>query len=139
MIVAILWAVKADRVAMTFLTINMLATFGAAGLMDLGILDRPGVMLTYLAIDLLTAIGLITHAGIPRLIALGYCITAPLYSLNLAFGVEPDTTFTIVFVVAFSQLGIVGFDRFGGGGTRIRLSRGPNSRPDSVAVSRRDH
>jgi hypothetical protein len=124
-IVALLWVLKADRFVMAWLTANLGAMLLAAGLMDLGVLSRDGATATMMIIDLATGIGLSFGKGTARLIALGYAVTIPIYSLEMAFGVSTTTTVGITLVVAFVQLGVVGLGHFSGGsgGSRGRLRR----------------
>lgn len=116
-IVAALWASKADHFVMAWLTFNLLATLCVAGLLDIGVTTRMETTQSMMVIDLITGAGLVVRAGISRIVSLGYAISVPLYSLNLYFEVQPEVIFAIVFTIAFSQLGVVFLGSFGGGGS----------------------
>ena len=115
-ILAALWATKSDRYLMAWLTFNLFATLCAAGLMDIGVLDRKEATSTMMIVDLATGSGLAVRAGLSRVVSLGYAVTVPLYSLNLVFGVQPKEMFAVIFAIAFLQLGVVTLGTFGGGG-----------------------
>jgi len=134
-ILLVLWAAKADRHVMTWLTINLAAMLIAAGLMDIGVVEREAATVAMMTIDLATGVALAFGPGLSKIIAVGYAITIPLYSLELVFGVSISTTIAIVLFIAFAQLGVVCFDRFnsGGGGRNIRR---PDTHSHSLALSR---
>ena len=122
-IIALLWLLKAERHVMTWLTINLFAMLGVAGAMDLGYVDRENATVLMMLVDLGTGAALAFGPGLSKLVAVGYAITVPLYSLELIFGVSVNTTVAIVLAVAFAQLGVVGFGTFGGGGGRRNRNR----------------
>jgi len=131
-----LWAVKSDRRVMVALTINLLATLAIVGLMDIGVLDRSGSTASIMVIDLATGAYLAMSGGLARLVALGYALTVPLYSLSLIFGIQEATTFAIVYIIVFAQVGVVCFDRFNGSGGGGRYRRGLDTNPHPLALSR---
>jgi len=131
-----LWVAKADRHVMTWLTINLAAMLVAAGLMDIGLIEREAATVAMMTIDLATGVALAFGPGLSKIIAVGYAITIPLYSLELVFGVSISTTIAIVLFIAFAQLGVVCFDRFNGSGGGGRYHRGLDTHPHPLALSR---
>jgi hypothetical protein len=101
--------------ALSWLWGNLVATLAACGLMDMGWLGREGATLAMLTVDLITGVGLALGPGIGRLIAWGYAITAPIYTVNLVWGVSISATFGIIHVVALAQLGVFAIGLFSGG------------------------
>jgi hypothetical protein len=102
------------------------------------LLHRDNAIAAMLVTDLGAAAALITRPGLPRLVALGYAVTVPVYAADLLLHIPSGTTWGILIPVAFAQLGVVGFGGSGGiGGTnrRSNLWRFVASSPRNVGLS----
>lgn len=101
----------------------MVATLAACGMYDIGVLDRSGLTLSLLTIDLASGVALALRAGLPRLLAFGYAVTVPIYFANLMFGIDLSATFTVVYVIAGVQVAGLAIGTVGPGtGIRLRWS-----------------
>lgn len=98
------------------LSANLVVTLLACLMFDLGQLDRVGLTVSLMVIDLATGAALVVAPGLARIVAVGYAITVPIYALNLLFGVQTDTTFAILYTVAAAQLGVASIGNGNGGG-----------------------
>lgn len=117
-----------QRFALLALWGNMLAILAICLAMDLGALDRDMATVSMMIADLATGAALSIKPGSARVIALGYAITVPIYSANLAFGLPISATFGVVYIAAFAQLGVLAVGSFGGdggGNSRRRVSLRP--------------
>jgi hypothetical protein len=124
---------KVQRYALLWLWANLLSMLAAAYAMDIGLLDRTMATLTMLVVDCATGAGLALRPGAARLIAWGYAVTVPIYSLNLVFGVPIGSTFGIIYIAAFAQLGMLCLGSSGGFGGGSR--RGRSAFHPSVEIS----
>jgi hypothetical protein len=66
--------------------------------------------------DLGTAAGMVLRPGLSRILAMGYAISIPAYAANLLSVLPLDTTYALVMLVAFTQVGVVTIDTVTGGG-----------------------
>jgi hypothetical protein len=105
-----------QRFAMVALWCNMLAVLAICLAMDLGAMGRDDATLSMMIADLATGAALATKPGASRIIALGYAITVPIYSVNLVFGMPITATWGIIYIAAFAQLGLLAVGSFGGDG-----------------------
>jgi hypothetical protein len=105
-----------QRAAMLALWVNMLAVLAVCLAMDLGAIGRDTATLSMMIADLATGAALATKPGAARIIALGYAVTVPIYSVNLVFGVPIIATFGYIYLAAFAQLGVLAIGTFGGDG-----------------------
>ena len=113
------------------LAANLVVTLLACLMFDLGHIDRIGLTVSLMVIDVASGAALVVAPGLSRIVAVGYAVTVPIYSLNLLFGVQNDTTFAILYTVAAAQLGVVSIGNGNGGGNiRRRFDVG-----HSLAVS----
>jgi hypothetical protein len=112
--------------ALAWLWGNLVATLAACGAMDMGWLGREGATLSMLTIDLVAGVGLALRPGIGRLIAWGYAVTIPIYTVNLVWGVPIGATMGYINAVAVAQLGVFAIGLSGGdsGGDVRRRSFG---------------
>lgn len=123
-----------QRHALLALWGNLLATLAICLAMDLGALERDAATVSMMIADLATGAVLSTKPGAARIIALGYAVTIPIYSINLVFGLPISATFGVVYIAAFAQLGVLAIGSFGGDGGGCRRRR-VSFRP-SLALSR---
>jgi hypothetical protein len=123
-----------QRYALLALWCNLVAILAICLAMDIGALDRSTTTLSIMIADLATGALLATSAGLPRVIALGYAITVPLYAINLVFGVPINTTFAIIYIAAFAQLGVLAIGSIGGDGGGNRRGRVSYRHPMALSV-----
>ncbi len=114
-----------QRFALLALWGNLLAILAICLAMDLGALDRNAATVSMMIADLATGAVLSIRPGSSRVIALGYAITVPIYSINLVFGLPISATFGVVYIAAFAQLGVLAIGSFGGDGGGGRRGRVP--------------
>jgi len=106
--------------AMWVVLANMLAILATCGLMDIGVIDRPNSTLFIMLADLVSGVVLAMRGGVSRVLAWGYAATVGLYSLNIILDVSLDTTFALVYVICFAQLGVLTIGSGGDNGYRNR-------------------
>lgn len=101
---------------------NAVVTLAACGAMDMGALDRHGATLTIMLIDFVAGAVLVSQPGLPRLLAIGYAVTVPLYATSVIFSVSEATLFAVVIGIGFVQIAVAGIGSgdHGGGGLRRR-------------------
>lgn len=124
--------------------INAAATLAICLAMDLHTIVRSDATMLMMIADLTAGAALIFSPGLSRVVGLSFALTSQLHTLNLVFGVSNSTTFAILYVVNFVQLGMLS-SGFGGRGYRFRRMlgrrdfsyRGLSSRRDFGMVSRR--
>lgn len=104
---AAVFATRGPSAAAWGLLANMAATIAACLAMDLGALDRGNATIAIMLIDFATGAALMMRPGVARIIAAGYAVTVPIYSMTVIFGVQTGTTFAIVNAIAFIQLAVV--------------------------------
>jgi len=141
-----LFLVRGPSLAAYVLAGNMVATLSLCAAMDLQAIDRDGATLSMMLVDAVSGAVLISHAGMPRVLAAIYAAMVLVYSLNILFGVQISTTFAIVNVCTFIQLAVAGIGgtdngagnrrRFGNVGAAVFLSR-RNTRLDQAAMGPR--
>jgi len=129
---ALVFALRGPGFVQWVLLANMAATLAACLALDLGMMERGAVTLSIMLIDLAAGAWLLQRPGLPRIIAAGYAVMVPLYSLTIVLDVQTGTTFAIVNGIAFLQLAVAGIGSSGnGGGNR----RGFHSLSDHLALS----
>lgn len=126
------WA--GQRFAVVALWGNMVAILAICLAMDLDAIGRDMATLSMMIVDLATGAALATKPGSARIVALGYAITVPIYSMNLVFGLPIGATFGVVYLVAFAQLGVLAVGSFGGDGGGGRRGRVPVRNPLAVSL-----
>lgn len=131
---ALVFAMRGPGFVQWVLLANMAATLAACLAMDLGAMDRGAVTLSIMLADLAAGAWLLQRPGLPRIIAAGYAVMVPLYSLNIVFDVQSGTTFAIVNGIAFIQIAVAGIGSGSNGGGNRRGLRGM---PDHLALSAR--
>jgi hypothetical protein len=112
-----------QRYALVALWCNMLAILAICLAMDLSAISRDMATVSMMIADLATGAALSLRTGASRVIALGYAVTVPIYSVNLAFGLPISATFGVVYIAAFTQLGVLAIGSFGGDGGGGRRRR----------------
>lgn len=115
---------------------NALAILAVLGLMDLGVTDRVNTTLFMMLVDLMSGVTLAMRSGLARVIAWGYALNVALYSLNIILSLSPDTTFALVYIIGFAQIGMLLIGPRGDNGYRNRRGRG--AVPVFNAVPRRN-
>ena len=120
---ALVFALRGPGFVQWVMLANMAATLAACLALDLGA-ERGGVTLSIMLADLAAGAVLLPRPGLPRVIAAGYAIMVPLYSLTIVFDVQTGTTFAIVNGIGFIQLAVagIGSGADNGGGHRGGLS-----------------
>ena len=68
-------------------------------------------------IDFTTGVWLVSRPGLPRIVAMFYAVTFPIYAAILFFALPQVAGFGVITVMAFVQLGVVTIDTVTGGGT----------------------
>jgi hypothetical protein len=103
--------------ALACLWANAVATLTVALGMDLGFVLRNDATLFYMVIDAATGVALLFCSGLPRVLALLYVLTVPLYLLDLVAGMDTKDMFVFVYTAALLQLGALagGIANCGGG------------------------
>ena len=114
-----------QRYAMFVLVASLASTLFACLALDIEWLGRDDAIRTMMVIDITSGVALALRAGLPRIIALGYAVTVPVYWADLVYRVPTDTTWGILYVAAVAQLGVlsIGIIGNGGGGNRRRSVR----------------
>ena len=122
-----------QRFSLLCLAGNLAATLLACLAMDIGAVDGESARVWMMVIDLATGVVLAMRPGLPRVIALGYALTVPLY-VPLIHGLftRGFADFAVVYCVAALQilalaLGSLGGNSGYGGGIRRRVSALPNA------------
>lgn len=111
---------------------NALGILAVCGLMDLGAVDRSDATLFMMLVDLVSGVALATRSGLARAIAWGYALNVLFYSLNIILSLSPDTTFALVYLIGFIQIGMLAIGPRGDNGYRNRRGRGVVSVFDAV-------
>ena len=117
-------AVRRPGFAALVVCANAIATLAICGLMDLGAVGRSDATLFMMLVDLVSGVALATRSGLARAIAWGYALNVMFYSLNIILSLSPDTTFALVYLVGFIQLGMLAIGPRGDNGYRNRRGRG---------------
>lgn len=99
---------------------NTAATFAVLGLMDWGLMEPTTKTLFLMLVDLISGAALVTVAGLPRLLSVGYAVTVPFYSANIIFGLSEGATFAVVIVIGILQIVVAGLGQDGNGGGGLR-------------------
>jgi len=113
--------------AMWVVLANLLAILSFCGLMDIGVLGRSDATLFMMLADLVSGVALAQRGGASRVLAFGYAATVALYSANIILEVSLDTTFALVYVVCFAQLGVLTIGSGGDNGYRNRRRFGASA------------
>lgn len=129
---AAVFVIRRPCFAVLVVCANAIATLAICGLMDIGALDRPNAMLFMMLVDLVSGVALATRSGLARVIAWGYATNVMLYSLNIILSLSPDTTFALVYVIGFAQIGMLTIGPRGGNGYRNHRGRGLVSVFDAI-------
>lgn len=103
---------------------NAVATLSVCGMMDVGGIDRSDATLFMMLVDLVSGVALAMRGGLPRAIAWGYALNVLFYSLNIALSLSLDTTFALVYLIGFVQIGMLAIGPRGDNGYRNRRGRG---------------
>jgi hypothetical protein len=119
--------------AMWVVLANMLAMLAICGLMDIGVLIRSDATLFIMLVDLVSGVVLALRGGVSRALAWGYAATVCLYSLNIILAVSLDTTFALVYVICFAQLGVLTIGSGGDNGYRNRRRFGASAVSGSIS------
>lgn len=96
---------------------NALGILAVCGLMDLGAVDRSDATLFMMLVDLVSGVALATRSGLARAIAWGYALNVLFYSLNIILSLSPDTTFALVYLIGFIQIGMLAIGPRGDNGS----------------------
>ena len=107
---------KAPKAAFVPLVCNFIATLAVCGAMDLSWLDRPSATAWMMIIDFTTGVWLVSRPGLPRIVAMFYAVTLPIYAAVLFLALPLVVGFGVINVIAFVQLGVVTIDTVTGGG-----------------------
>lgn len=117
------------------MAVNIAATLAICLALDLGAASRTDATMLMMLADLAAGAALIFRAGLARVVGLSFAVTSMLHTLNLAFGVSNSTTFAVLYLMNFVQLGMLSSG--GGGGSRIRAMFGRGDFLGGVSPSRR--
>lgn len=112
-----LWFGNAPRAALVPLSCNFIATLAVCGAMDMGWIGRETSTGAMMIMDFATGVYMVRWPGLPRVVAMFYAVTLPLYAGILFFSLPQVACFGVITAMAFLQLGVVASDGFSGGGT----------------------
>jgi len=119
-LLAIVFAWRGPSYGLWVLLGNLLATLAICLGMDLGAVGRSDATVYMMIVDAASGAALVIRPGLARVASVGYALTVPIYSAVILFGVSPDTTFAVIYVVLFAQLGVFAVGGNGGNGFSSR-------------------
>lgn len=130
---ALLWMfTRGQRFTLFVLTANLFGNLVAALAMDFGALSAESARGWMMIADLIAGVVLALGPAICKIIAALYAVSVAAY----VFGLSVDSTFAVVYVTAFLQLGVVAIGPDTGGNRGNRHGR--SSHPVFVAKPGRD-